>query len=168
MRLGRDRMQHDDQRQPLHSGPFDMGRQGYLITAIIILVTALFAATRSDWQSMVIAALVPPLIMFPLIFALGRRQDEARAPGRRTGSQESMDLMTFLARTNPLMFLMFGTLTRRSDDTKYQELLRSGPYGMGRLGYVLFLILILAPLILTLLLAALTGQQPTHTGPHFP
>jgi hypothetical protein len=145
-----------------------MGRQGWLIIVFIILVTAVFAATRSDWPSMLVAALVPPLIMFPLIFVLTRRwQDGARVRDRRVGPREDFELLTFLARTNPIMFLVFGALSGRSQDDRFQQLYRAGPYGMGRTGYLFALLIILAPLALALIITAVTGQLPAHSGPHF-
>jgi hypothetical protein len=146
-----------------------MGRQGYL-TIAIILGTAAFAASRSgDWTSLLVSALLPPLVLFPLIFALSRRwQGGAQVRDRRGGPRQRFDLMTFLARTNPVMFLLFGILSGRSDDDRYRRLLRSGPYGKGQQGYFIALILILTPLILTLIIVAVTGHQPMHIGPHHP
>lgn len=146
-----------------------MGWQGWLIIAIVILVTALFAATRSDWQSMLVSALVPPLIIFPLIFALSRFwRDGARASDGRQGPGQEFDLLNVLARTNPIMFLLLGALSRRSNDDRYRQLLSSGPFGMGQQGYLIALIIILAPLILALVITALAGQPLTHSGSHFP
>jgi hypothetical protein len=162
-------MKDDNRNQPPRSGPFGLGWQGYLVIAIIIVVTALFAASRSDWTSMLLSALLPPLILFSIICALSRRsRDGAKARDRRIGPREDGDLITFLARTNPVMFLIFGALSRRSDDDRYQQLLRSGPFGMGQQGYLIVLILLLAPLILALIITVLTGQQPTHSGSHLP
>ena len=162
-------MEESDETPRPASGPFRMGRQGYLIVAIIIVVTAIFAATRSDWTSMMVSAIVPPLIIFPLIHLLTHgRQGEATVRDTVRGSRENVDLMTLLARTNPITFLMLGVVRRRSDDERYQQLLSSGPFGMGRKGYLVALGLILGPLILTLIIIALTGQQPAYTGPHFP
>jgi hypothetical protein len=164
-----DRMEDNRQIQRPASGPFGMGRQGYHIIAIVVGVTGLFAASRSDWTSMLVSALVLPLIMFPIIFALSRRlQDGAKVRGSGIGLMEDADPITFLARTNPIMFLLFGALSRRSDDNRYRQLLRAGPYGMGQQGYLIALILILSPLVLALMITALTGQQPSHNGPHFP
>src|SRR4051812_44696631 len=125
-------MGNNDGTRSSWPGPFGMGRQGYLVIAIVILVTARFAATRSDWTSIVVGAIVPPLIIFPILFAVSRLwQEPGTTPERSTGPGEGMDLMTFLARINPLMFLMFSALSRRSDDERYQQLRQSGPYGMG-------------------------------------
>lgn len=66
------------------------------------------------------------------------------------------------------MFLLIGALSRRSDQDQYQELLRSGPFGLGRSGYLIALLLFLVPLICALVIIAITGQQPTHIGPQFP
>ncbi|MDQ2744009.1 MAG: hypothetical protein M3Z66_17175 [Chloroflexota bacterium] len=151
------------------SGPFGMGWQGYLIIAIIILGTALFAATRSDWTSMLVSALVLPVIMVALIHVLSRLwRGRTEGRDRRSGPRQDMDLLTFLARTNPLMFLLIGTLSRGVDDDRYQELLRSGPYGMGQHGYLIVLFVFLAPLILTLIIVGVTGQPPGQIAPHFP
>jgi hypothetical protein len=155
-------------KQNRPTDPFGMGRQGWAIALIIILVTVAFAATRTTWQSMVLSAVLPPLILFPLIYFLTRRwRDGSTAPASRASSGESGDLMTFLARTNPLMFLLFGVLSGRSNDDDFQQLFRSGPYGMGQMGYLVLLLLILSPLILVILITAVTGQQPGHIGPHF-
>ena|SRR5579884_435786 len=162
-------MKENDQHLRSGSGPFGMGWQGYLIVAIVILGTALFAATRSNWQSMLVSALVLPLLMFSLIFALSHLwQNGAKVRNRSIGPREGMDLLTFLARTNPIMFLFLGALSRRSDDDRYQQLLRSGPYGMGQQGYLIAFLLLLTPLLITLIIMAFTGQQPTHIGPHLP
>jgi hypothetical protein len=80
-----------------------------------------------------------------------------------------MNLLTFLARTNPFMFLLFGALSRRQDDPEYRQLLESGPFALGERGYIFVILIIvvgLAPLLLTLIFVAVTGHQPTHTGPH--
>ena len=68
----------------------------------------------------------------------------------------------FLARTNPIMFLLFGSLLRRTDEARYRELLESGPYGLGRNGYLLIACCVLAPLVLTVMVTALSGQPPGH------
>ncbi|MGH2448134.1 MAG: hypothetical protein ACRDFS_05970 [Chloroflexota bacterium] len=78
-----------------------------------------------------------------------------------------MDLLTLLARTNPLMFLLLGAMTRGVDDERYQELVRSGPFGLGQYGYLFALVIILAPLALALIITAATGQFPTHGTPRF-
>jgi hypothetical protein len=169
-------LMHDDQNRPPWSGPFGMGWQGYLIVAIVILGSAVFAATRSDWVSLLVSALGLPLLIFSLLFLLtrllSRSQQGAPARDRRIEPRQGMDLLTFLARTNPFMFLLFGALTRRQDDPEYQQLLRSGPFTLGRQGYTfLFLMLVvfgLAPLIVTLIFVAVMGHPPTHTDPHFP
>jgi protein-S-isoprenylcysteine O-methyltransferase Ste14 len=146
-----------------------MGRQGYLIVAIIVVVTGFFAASRSDWTSMLVSALVLPLIMFLIICAVSQRwRGGATLHPRRGGLTGGMDLITFLARTNPVMFLIFGGLGRRLDDDRYQQLVGSGPYGMGRQGYLLALTLLLAPLTLALVVTAVTGHQLAHSGPGFP
>ena len=158
-------MKHDDRNQPPRSGPFGMGLQGYLLVAIIIAATALFAATRSGWIPMLLSALLPPLILFPLIFALSRRsQDGARMRDSTAGPARDADPLTFLVRTNPFMFLLLAVAGRRTDEDRFRELLASGPYGMGRYGYLMLIALILTPLILTLIITALTGRQPAHMG----
>lgn len=43
-----------------------------------------------------------------------------------------------------------------------------GPFGVGQQGYLFALIIILAPLILALIIVAVTGQLPTHSAPHLP
>ncbi|HEX6507335.1 MAG TPA: hypothetical protein VF221_06860, partial [Chloroflexota bacterium] len=90
----------------------------------------------------------------------------------RIESREGLDLLTFLARTNPFMFFLVGALSRDPDDPAYQQLRNSGPFTLGRQGYTfLFLIFVvcgLAPLIVTLIFVAILGHLPTHTGPHFP
>lgn len=149
-------------RQPW-SGPFGMGRQGYLVTAIIILVSALFAASRRDWTSLLLSALVLPLVVFLTAAVVSRwLQDGEKVSARRREPRENMDLITFVARTNPIMYLLFGALSRHSDEERYQQLLRSGPYGMGQQGYLIAILILLAPLTLTLIIIAVTGQQPTH------
>lgn len=166
---------NDNRNQP-GSGPFGMGWQGYVIVAIIILGSSVFAATRSDWTSLLVSALGLPLLIFFLLFLLtrllSRPQRAAQEPVTRIEPRGGIDLLTFLARTNPFMFLLFGSLSRGPDDPEYQQLLRSGPYTLGRQGYIfLFLMLVvfsLAPLIVTLIFVALTGHLPTHTGPQFP
>lgn len=158
-------MRNQIQNKPTSAGPFDLGLQGYLVIAIIVLATAVFAATRSDWVSMIFAAIIPPLILFPLIALLaraGRRETSALSDRREQG----IDVMTFLARTNPLMFLLFGSVARRTDEERYQELLRAGPYGMGMAGYVFFLLIILCPLVLAIVVMLLTGRPPGHSGLH--
>lgn len=148
------------------SGPFGMGGQGYLIIAVVILTSALFAATRRDWASMLFSALVLPLIMFVIIDILSRLWPVGTSVrGGNTGTREDMDPLTFLARTNPIMFLLFAALNRGADDSRYGEYLRSGPYGMGQQGYLLALVVILAPLGLALIITAVTGGLPTHSGP---
>jgi hypothetical protein len=93
-----------------------------------------------------VSALVLPVIVFPLILALSARShDGSKVHGLGAGFRGRDDLMVFLARTNPVMFLMFGLLTRRSNDDRYQELLRAGPYGLGQRGILIALILILTP-----------------------
>lgn len=167
---------YDDQNRPPWSGPFGIGWQGYLIVGIIILGSAVFAATRSDWTSLLVSALVLPLLIFSPLFLLTRLlsqpQHSAQERDRRIEPREGMDLLTFLARTNPFMFLLFGGLSRGPDDPEYQQLLKSGSFTLGRQGYVfLFFILVvfgLAPLIVTLIFVAVIGHPPTHTGPHFP
>jgi hypothetical protein len=164
---------NDEQNLPPSSGPFGMGRQGYLVVAIIIFGSAVFAATRSDWVSMLVIAVCLPLAAFSLLLLLSRmlsgRSHARTVQGRRNESREAMNLLTFLARTNPFMFLLFGAMSRRQDDPEYQELLESGPFTVGQRGHI-FLILILvvglAPLLLTLIFVAVTGHQPTNTGPH--
>jgi hypothetical protein len=161
-------MDGQDKNRDSWSGPFGMGWQGWLVTGIIIVVTAVFAATRNGWQSRIIAALVPPLILFPLISFLSRFLQ--RGPGRRDrgrGPGEQFDLMTFLARTNPFMFLLLGAFGQGTDDARYQELLQSGPYGMGPRGYLILFILFLTPLILALIILAVTGQLPLHSSAPF-
>jgi hypothetical protein len=167
---------NDDQNQPPRSGPLGMGWQGYLVVAIVIIGSAVFAATRSDWTSLLVSALGLPLLIFSLLFVLSRMlsrpPSDAKVQGWRRKPGEGMDLLTFLARTNPFMFLLFGAMTRGPDDPEYQQLLQSGPFTLGRQGY-LFLVLILvvfglAPLIVTLIFVALSGHSPAHTGPHFP
>ena len=113
---------------------------------------------------MLIAALIPPLILFPLIFALTRpRSTQARA-GRADG-RSGMDLLTFLARTNPFMFLLFGALTGRQNDEDYQRLRSAGPYTLGGAGYLFLLVLCLLPLISVIVVLAATGNLPTHGSP---
>jgi hypothetical protein len=161
-------MNDNDDNQRSWSGPFGMGWRGYLIIAIVILATAVFAATRRDWTSMLISALILPLVMFAVIHVLSRFwRGGTRARDSRRGPRQDVDLLTFLARTNPFLFLLFGALNRGADDDRYQELLRSGPYGMGQYGYLVGLIIILTPLILALIITAVTGQLPTHSAPHF-
>ncbi len=162
-------MNDDHQIQRPVSGPFGMGWQGYLVLAIIIVGTAFFAATRNDWASMLTFALVLPLVMITLIHVLIRFwRDESQIHDKSRGPRQDVDLLAFLARTNPFMFLVFGALSRGVDDERYQELLRSGPYAMGRHGYLIALMVILGPLILVLIIVATTGQIPTHSAPHFP
>ncbi len=162
-------MNDDDQNQRPGLGLFGLGWQGYLIIAIIIVGTALFAATRGDWTSMLISALVLPLIMVALVHVLSRfRRDGSPVHDRRSGPGRDMDLLTFLTSTNPVMFLLVGALSRGADDDRYRELLRSGPYGMGQAGYLLALMVILAPLILAIIITAVSGQLPAHSAPHFP
>jgi len=161
-------MEDNDWNQGPGSGPFGMGWQGWLILASIILATALFAATRSDWTSMLISALILPLIVFAIVHVLSRIwQGGTRARDSRRGPSEDLDLLPFLARTNPVMFLLFGALSRSMDDDQYQELLRSGPFGMGQHGYLIAFTIILAPLILALIIVTVTGQLPTHSAPQF-
>ncbi len=156
-------MGDNGQNQQPWSGPFGMGWQGYLVTAIIILVSALFAASRRDWTSLLLSALVLPLVVFLIAAVVSRwLQDGEKVSARKREPRENMDLITFLARTNPIMFLLFGALSRRSDEERYQQLLRSGPYGMGQQGYLIAILILLAPLTLTLIIIAVTGQQPTH------
>jgi len=120
-------------------------------------------ASRRDWASLLLSALVLPLVLFFIAIVLSRwLQDGEKVRARRREPRESMDLITFLARTNPIMFLLFGALSRRSDEERYQQLWRSGPYGMGQQGYVIALVILLAPLMLTLIIITLIGQQPTH------
>jgi hypothetical protein len=146
-----------------------MGWQGWLIIAIITLGSALFAATRKDWTSMLISAIILPLIMFAIISLLSRAwRGRTQLPERSRESSRNVDLMTFLARTNPVMFLILGALDRGADDERYQELLRSGPFGLGPWGYLAVVLLVLTPLILTLIIVAVTGQLPAHSGPSFP
>jgi len=153
-----------------------MGWQGYLVVAVVIVGSAVFAATRSDWVSLLVSALGLPLLVFSLLFLLTRRSSRSRQAGpgghRSIEPGEGMNLLTFLARTNPFMFLLFGAATHRRDDPQYQQLLRLGPFTLDRQGYAfVFLILavaVLAPLIVTLIFVAVLGHPPTHTGPHFP
>jgi hypothetical protein len=151
------------------SGPFGLAGQGYLIVAIIIVGTAVLAATRTDWTSVIISALVLPLIMVGVIYVVSRFwRNEPQVPERSRGPCQGMDLLAFLARTNPLMFLLFGAASRGVDDDRYQELLGSGPYGMGRYGNFIVLAIFLGPLFISLVIMALTGQLPTHSTPHIP
>jgi hypothetical protein len=46
--------------------------------------------------------------------------------------------------------------------------LGSGPFDMGQQGYLIALIVTLMPLILALIIVAVPGQIPPHSGPHFP
>jgi hypothetical protein len=146
-----------------------MGRQGYLILAIIIAGSALFAATRHDWPSMLVSALGLPLMtvaLFQLLSRFWRSRPQVR--DSRYTPRQNVDPLTFLARTNPLMLLLFGALSRGTDDGRYGELLRSGPYGLGQYGYLIALLIIIGPLILALIIMAFTGQLPAHIGPHLP
>lgn len=146
-----------------------MGWQGYVIIAIIIMSTAIFAASRTDWASLLLSALVPPLILFPLIFVLSRPGGERDgAHNRMHDSGRGVDFLTFLARTNPIMFLLVGAVSRRQDDEQYQQLLSAGPYALGRRGYLVLVLLILLPLIGALIITVVSGQLPTHSGPQFP
>jgi len=53
------------------SGPFGMGWEGHVVIAIIIVASAVFAASRgSDWVAVLISGVVPPLVMFALIYAV--------------------------------------------------------------------------------------------------
>lgn len=150
------------------SGPFGMGWQGYLLVAVVILATALFAATRRDWTSMLISTLLLPLVVFALLHLVTRFRQGGTSPRQRGGGPgDGMDLLTFLARTNPFMFLLLGAMNRGVDDERYQELLRSGPFGLGQYGYVVALLIILAPLALALIITAATGQFPTHSAQHW-
>jgi hypothetical protein len=161
-------MADTDHNQRPGSGPFGMGRQGYLVVAIVVLATALFAATRRDWTSMLISALLFPLIVFALVHLVTRFRQAGMRPWERRGTPgEGMDPLTFLARTNPFMFLLLGAVSRGVEDERYQELLRSGPFGLGQYGYFVALLIILAPLALALIITAATGQIPMHTAPHF-
>lgn len=162
-------MSNSGQHRGSPSGPFGMGPQGYLIIAIVILGAAVFAATRMDWASMLVSALVLPIGVLAIIQALSRlRRGGTRDRVSRSGPHQNVDLLTFLARTNPIMFLVFGAVSPGVDDTHYQDLLRSGPYGMGRNGYLIALAIILGPLILAVIITALAGQLPAHSGPRFP
>jgi hypothetical protein len=67
----RDARNHD-RNLPASPGPFGMGGQGYLVVTIIIFGSALFAATRSDWISMLVTAVCLPLAVFSLLFLLSR------------------------------------------------------------------------------------------------
>jgi glucose dehydrogenase len=62
---------HDPNQRP-GSGPFGMGWQEYLVIGVVILATALFAATRRDWTSMLVSALILPPIVFALLHVLTR------------------------------------------------------------------------------------------------
>ncbi len=149
-------------------GPFGMGTQGYLIIALIIVGTALYTMTRGDWTSMLISALGFPLIMIALVHILSRfRWNEPHLRGRRREPGQGVDLLTILVRTNPFTFFLAGLLSRGVDDDRYQELLQSGPYGMGQYGYFIVLAVVIGPLIVALILMALTGQLPAHLAPHF-
>lgn len=151
------------------TGPFGMGRQGYLILAIIILGSALFATTRRDWISMIVSALVLPLVMFGLVHLLSRFWGNGlRTPDGEREARPAMDPLTFAARTNPFMFLLLGAFSRRTGDDRYEELLRTGPYGLGQYGYLITLLILLAPLALTFLILVFTGQLPAHNSPQFP
>ncbi len=162
-------MNHNDRNRRSPSGPFGMGRQGYIIIAIVILATAIFASTRTDWISMLAGALILPLVVLAVIHVLSRLwRGGTRSRDSRRAPRQGVDLLTFLARTNPIMFLLVGGATRGVDDSQYQDLLRSGPYGMGWYGYVIVLAIVLGPLILALLIVAVTGQLPGHGGPHVP
>lgn len=165
---------NDDQNVPPASGPFGMGWQGYLVVAIIVFGSAVFAATRSDWVSMLVSAVCLPLAAFSLLLLFSRMLSGlahgSTVQGHQNESREGMNLLTFLARTNPFMFLLFGALSRRQDDPEYQQLLESGPFTLGQQGSVFLILMLvivgLAPLLLTLIFVAVTGHQPTHTGPH--
>lgn len=151
------------------AGPFGMGWQGYLIIAIIVLGSALLAATSGDWPMMLITALVLPLAMVTLVQIVNRfRRNAPQLRDTRRGPMQDADLLAFLARTNPFMFLLAGALGRGMDDDRYRDLLGSGPYGMGKNGYVLALIIVLGPLILTLIIVTVTGQLPPHHSPRLP
>lgn len=150
------------------SGPFGMGWQGYIIIAIIILGTALFASTRRDWMSLLISALLLPLIMVALIHMLSRFwRNGAEFRDGRIRLKPDAGLLDFLSRTNPFMFLLVGTLSRSVDEDRYQELLRSGPYGMGRCGYLITLVFVLGPVILAIIIMGFTSQPLSHSGLHF-
>jgi hypothetical protein len=155
--------------QHRRSGLFGRARQGHLIIAIIVVGTALLAATRTDWASMLVSALVLPLIMVAVIYLVSQIwRNGPEGSERSRGPRQETDLLTFLARTNPLMFLLFGTASRGVDDDRYGELLGFGPYGMGGRGYVIALVVVLGPLLISLIIMALTGQLPTHSTPHIP
>lgn len=156
---------NDDDNRRSGPGPFGIGWLGSLI--IIILATAIFAATRRDWTSMLIGALVLPVVMIASIHVLSRAwRGGTGVRDRGRGPRDGVDLLTFIARTNPVMFLFFGALTRGADDDRYQELVRSGPFGMGQYGYLIGLIIILMPLVLALTISVVTGQLPTDNVPH--
>src|SRR5947209_18532018 len=149
-------------------GPFGMGWQGYLITAVVILATAVFAATRRDWTAVLISALILPLIVFALLHLVTRFwHGETRLRQSTRTSGAGIVLLTFLARTNPFMFLLLGSTSRSGDDERYRELLRSGPFGLGQHGYLFALLIILAPVALALIITAATGHAPTHSAPSF-
>jgi hypothetical protein len=133
-----------------------MGRQGFAVAAIIVVGSALFAATRRDVPSMVISALGLPLLMVALLQVLSRfGSGGRRSQTRRPVSGQEPDLLTLLARTNPFMFLLMGLLTRRND-VRFRELLAAGPYGLGGAGYLILLVIALAPLLLALLITIIT------------
>jgi hypothetical protein len=159
-------MSASDQRPPPTAGPFGLGRQGYIIIAVIIGGSAALAVSqRGSWTAVLLSALLPPLVLFPLIYLLTRNWQGG--PNWQQGLGGG-DLLTFLARTNPIMFVLFGQTMRRSNNEEYRRLLGSGPYGLGLAGYVVSLVLILSPLLIALIIMALTGRLPTHSGPHFP
>lgn len=157
---------NDDHWQPHPpSGPLGLGRQGYLLIAIVIGGCTFFSLTRGDWTTAIISAIVLPLVMFSIIAVLSRLGQPGKRDQREVAEPGGgIDLLTVLARTNPLMFLLVGMLYRNSNGENYQDLLRTGPFGLGQGGYLIALVILLAPLLLFVLVTALTGGVPSHRG----